>query len=127
MTRLTIFAACLLGAGAATAEPVNGIWKTEPDKKGQVAHVKVYDCTQILCGKIIKTFDANGQPIAHKNIGKLVFWDMKAQGAGSYEGRAYVPVHDREYPGKLVLNGNRLNVGGCAGPICMSQSWTRVQ
>ena len=120
------FCSILLG-GAAMADPAEGVWKTEPDKKDQVAHVQVYDCARILCGKIIKTFDSTGQSIEHKNIGKLVFWDMTAQGDGTYEGRAFVPAHNREYPGKLVLKGDRLDVGGCLGPICMSQKWTRVK
>ncbi len=114
-------------AGPAIANPPLGLWLTEPDKKGQVAHVEVTRCDAALCGEIVRTLDPQGQPIAHPNIGKRVFWDMKATGEGTYQGRAYVPAHDREYRGRLTHEGDRLEVGGCVGPICMSQEWSRVQ
>lgn len=114
-------------AAPALADPALGLWLTEADKKGQVAHVSVTECGDALCGKIVKAFDPSGEQITTPNVGKRVFWDMTPVGDGKYEGRAFVPAHDREYAGQMTLNGNRLNVGGCLGPVCMSQDWTRVQ
>lgn len=116
---------CALG-GTASAEPALGTWLTEPDRKGQVAHVQVYECAKAICGKIIRTFNAAGQQIKHPNVGKRVFWNMTPEGDGTYEGRAYVPAHDREYAGELRLAGNRMTVRGCVGPVCQSQTWKRV-
>lgn len=114
-------------AAPASADPALGLWLTEADKKGQVAHVSVTECGAALCGKIVKAFNPSGEQITTPNVGKRVFWDMIPVGGGKYEGRAFVPAHDREYAGQMTLNGNRLNVGGCLGPICMSQDWTKVQ
>lgn len=126
MKRCMIACLCLIWAGPAFADPASGVWLTEPDNKGQVAHVKVYECTRILCGKIIRTFNSAGQQIEHRNVGKLVFWDMRSSGQGTYQGRAFVPAHNREYAGEIRLSGNRMTVRGCLGPICQNQSWTRV-
>ena len=114
-------------AGAAAADPAKGVWLTEADKKGQVAHVQVYSCGASLCGKIIKAFDSSGKQITTPNVGKRVFWDMASVGGGKYEGRAFVPAHNKEYAGVMNLKGNQLKVGGCLGPVCMSQKWKRVQ
>lgn len=114
-------------AAPASADPALGLWLTEADKKGQVAHVSVTECGAALCGKIVKAFNPSGEQITTPNVGKRVFWNMTPVGGGKYEGRAFVPAHDREYAGQMTLNGNRLNVGGCLGPICMSQDWTKVQ
>jgi uncharacterized protein (DUF2147 family) len=113
--------------GSAVADPALGLWLTEADKKGQVAHVAVTECGAALCGKIVKAFDPSGKQITTPNVGKRVFWDMTPLGNGEYEGCAFVPAHNREYAGQMTLKGNRLDVGGCLGPICMSQRWTRVQ
>ncbi len=117
-----------IGLGApALADPAEGLWLTEADNRGQVAHVEVTRCGDAICGEIVKTFNRDGNAILHPNIGKRVFWGMKPVGGGEYEGRAFVPAHNREYPGQITLDGNKMKVGGCFGPICMSQDWRRVR
>jgi len=113
-------------AGIAAADPALGMWQTEPDAKDQIAHVNVYDCAEALCGRIVRVFDANGQRIDHPNVGRRVFWNMTRDGGSRYRGRAFVPAHGREYAGRMVLQGDRLVVKGCVGPVCMSQTWRRV-
>lgn len=116
-----------IAGGAALADPVQGLWQTEADKKGQVAHVQVYDCgAAAVCGKIVRAFDAGGAEIMTPNVGQRVFWNMQPQGQGAYEGRAYVPAHDRAYDAGMRLGDNRLKVEGCLGPVCMGQTWQRV-
>lgn len=114
-------------AGAAQADPAKGVWKTEPDKKGIVAHVTVYECGGAVCGKITRTFDRSGREIKAASLGQRVIRDAKATGNGVYEGRAFIPAHKREYPAGMRLAGNKLTVKGCMGPVCMSQKWTRIQ
>ena len=126
MRFMTMFVFTFALAGPAFADPALGTWLTEPDRKGQVAHVRVYECARAICGEIVRTFNAAGQQIAHPNVGKRVFWNMTPAGGGTYEGRAFVPAHNREYAGELLLAGNRMTVMGCLGPICQSQTWTRV-
>ncbi|WP_213548910.1 DUF2147 domain-containing protein [Vannielia litorea] len=130
MTRLfrmmTLSALLALGTGAGQAATPEGLWLTGPDRSGNVAHVKAVRCGVALCGTIVKAFNSAGQPINSPNVGKRVFWDMTPVGGNIYEGRAYVPVMKRDYGAQMVLKGNRMVVKGCAGLICMDQTWTRV-
>lgn len=120
-------AAMVLFAGAASAMTPEGMWLTGPDKKGNVAHVQASKCGAAMCGVIVKAFNASGQPISSPNVGKRVFWDMTPAGGSTYEGRAYVPVLRRDFDAEMVLKGNRMVVKGCAGPVCMDQTWTRLK
>ena len=122
MTGMLVGLATLAGADSAL-----GTWQTAPDRKGQIAHVKVTRCDQALCGKIVRAYDSEGQRITTENVGKRVFWNMTRTGEGNYQGRAWVPAHDREYAAKMKLNDDRLKVSGCLGPICQSQLWARVK
>ncbi len=126
--RLAISLCGLLAtAGAALADPATGTWQTEPDKKGIIAHVKVYDCGSSVCGKITRTFNSQGQEIAAASLGHQVIRNARPTGGGQYKGRAWIPAHQREYPAGMTLNGDRMTVRGCMGPVCMSQKWRRIQ
>lgn len=119
--------AAFFGTGI-SAEPALGTWQTEADKKGQIAHVEVTRCDAALCGKIVRTYNSEGERITTENVGKRVFWDVKPTGDGEYRGRAWVPAHDREYSAKMDLaSEDRLKVSGCLGPLCRSQLWARVE
>ncbi len=115
-----------LGAPTALAADPVGLWRTQPDQKGQVANVKATPCGSAICGTIVKVYDRGGTPIAAPTVGQKVFWDMARQGT-DYVGRAFVPAHQREYRGRLSVAGNRMTVSGCLGPVCQSQVWTRLQ
>ena len=118
--------ATLAGVPALAGSP-EGIWETQPDRKGGFAHIRAYSCGDSICGTVLKAFNQEGLEIRTPNVGKQVFWDMKQESDGSYTGRAWVPAFKREYTGRMQLQGDRLKVGGCSGPICMSQSWKRVK
>lgn len=115
-----------LGAAPLAAAP-DGLWLTGPDRHGNVAHVKASKCGTSLCGVIVDAYNKMGQKISSPNVGKRVFWDMRPEGDGTYKGRAYVPALGRDYTAKMVPSGNRMLVKGCAGPICMDQTWTRLK
>lgn len=128
LTVLTALTGILLGvATLSAAGSAIGTWQTGPDKKGQVAHVKVTRCDHALCGRIVRAYDSQGHRITTENVGKRVFWDMTPVGDGKYRGRAWVPAYDREYAAKMKLNDDRLKVSGCLGPFCQSQIWARVE
>jgi uncharacterized protein (DUF2147 family) len=114
-----------LWTSLADAASPEGTWHTEPDQKGQTAYVVAKPCGDALCGTMTRAFDANGNEINHPNVGKRLFWGMVPE-EGVYVGRAYVPAKDREYPGTLRVQGNTMKVQGCLGPICQSQTWSRV-
>lgn len=121
-----VAALSLFGAAELRAAGPEGLWRTEPDRKGQVAHVKSTRCGTAYCGTIVEVFSRDGQPVAAPTVGKRVFWDMTGQG-GTFEGRAFVPAHNRTYDGRMTVSGNRMKVSGCLGPVCQSQTWQRVR
>lgn len=121
--------ALALSAGAAVADPAEGVWKTEPGDSGGYLHVNVYGCGEALCGVIRKAFDAQGQSNAsYEHLNKRMLWDMQAEGSGQYaDGKIWAPDSGKTYNSKMSLNGNTLTVEGCVAVFCRGQSWTRVQ
>ena len=127
-TLTTAALALALTAGLAAAEPVLGTWQTEPDDNGNFGHVEIAPCGTAICGVIVRAYDRAGQPRESDNIGKRMIWDMAAKGDGAYTGgRIWAPDRDKVYRSKMALDGNRLEVSGCVGPICRGQTWLRVQ
>ncbi|MGI3166304.1 DUF2147 domain-containing protein [Pseudooceanicola sp. 200-1SW] len=115
-----------VGAGAALADPVEGIWKTEVDD-GSYAHVTFAPCGAALCGVISRTFNSSGE-YQSENRGKPIVWDMQAAGEGKYgDGKIWQPSTGKVYRSKMELAGDVLRVAGCVGPICKKQTWTRVR
>ena len=125
MTRVLMGAAFALGlAGAAAADPVTGTWKTETGETGGFLHVKIAPCGDEICGVIDKVLGNGNTSIE----GERIIWDMKPKGNGSYSGgRIWAPDVDKTYRSKMALSGNALKVAGCVGPICRSQTWTRLR
>lgn len=131
MKKLVVSAALFFGlAGAALADPVEGVWKTEVDD-GAFAHVDMAACGDTICGVIARTFNSSGE-YQSPNLGKRLVWDMKPEGNGKYSsdksGKIWRPANGKTYRSKMGLsNANTLIVQGCLGPICPKQTWTRVQ
>ena len=125
------FAAGLaLVAGAAFADPVEGLWKTKPDDNGNFGHVEIAPCGDKLCGVLVKAFDGSGAEIESDNIGKQIVWDMTANGDGTYGGgKVWSPDRDKTYKSTMSLSGDTLSVSGCVlgGVICRASDWSRVQ
>ena len=121
------FAAAVAAAGA-HADPVDGIWQTQPDD-GSYAHVEMGPCSGgKVCGWIRRTFDDTGE-YEGENIGKVMVINMENQGDGSYKGSVWRPSNDKTYIGKMELTGDTLDLAGCVlgGLFCASQTWSRVQ
>ena len=116
-------------ATAASADPVEGLWKTKPDDNGHYGYVQIEPCGPAFCGRLVKAFDQAGAEIASPNIGKQIVWDMIAQGEGAYgDGKVWSPDRDKTYSSKMQLSGNSLAVSGCVLMICRDGgTWTRVQ
>lgn len=128
MKNLFLGLAVALGfTGAAMADPVEGVWKTEVDE-GSYAHIKMGPCGAAVCGVIAKTFNSEGE-YASPNVGKTLVIDMVPSGGGAYEGKVWRPSNDKIYIGKMDLKGNSLALRGCVagGLICSKQTWSRVQ
>jgi uncharacterized protein (DUF2147 family) len=128
MKNLMLAAIASLGlAGMASADPVLGTWKTQPDD-GSYAYVEMEKCGSAVCGKIARTFNSDGE-YQSANIGKTLVIDMVANGDGSYAGKVWRPSNDKIYIGKMDLSGNKLALRGCVagGLICSKQTWSRVK
>ncbi|MCY1127246.1 DUF2147 domain-containing protein [Frigidibacter sp. RF13] len=130
MRKLALAAVMSFAAGAAFADPVEGVWKTKPDDNGNFGHVQIAPCGAKLCGVLIKAFDSAGAEAASENVGKQIVWDMSANGDGSYGGgKVWAPDRDKTYKSKMSLSGETLSVSGCVlgGAICRASEWTRVK
>ena len=117
------------GAGAAFADPVEGVWKTKPDDNGNFGYVQIKACGAAFCGTLIKAFGADGKEKASDNIGKRIVWDMVAYPDGLYDdGQIWSPDRDKTYNSDMTLAGNKLSVRGCVIGICRDGgTWTRVK
>ncbi|WIY27687.1 DUF2147 domain-containing protein [Parasedimentitalea psychrophila] len=127
MMKLVLGLAFGLGlAGAAAADPVAGTWKTEVDD-GSYAHIDMAPCGAAICGKIARTFNAEGE-YQSPNLGKTLVIDMMAQGDGYYTGEVWRPSNDKIYFGKITLLGDTLALKGCiaGGLLCSKQTWSRI-
>ena len=116
----------------------NGVWLTE---KGD-ARVQVSRCGAGLCGKVVwlrEPIDhATGKPaIDDQNrnpelrnrpiIGLQLFIGMRPAGPGSWSGQIYNADDGQTYDSTVAQNdADHLQVRGCVGPLCGSETWTRV-
>lgn len=127
MKKYILAAAFALAAGAAAADPIEGVWQTQPDD-GSFAHVTIAPCGGAFCGTITRTFKDRAE-YASPNVGRQIVIDMAPQGGGNYQGRVWRPANDRIYAGKASVSGNQMSLAGCVagGLLCKSQSWVKVQ
>ncbi|MDB4558686.1 DUF2147 domain-containing protein [Amylibacter sp.] len=126
-TPLVILSTMLSFALPAAADPVIGLWKTEPDRKNLTSHIQIRQCGANLCGKIVKAFDPTGKEVKTKNVGKELFWNVQPVGNGIYkDGTVIVPLLNVKAKADMQLIGRKLKVTGCKGVVCDGQTWTRL-
>ena len=105
------FAAMLMLAGTALADPIEGDWKTADGPTAAIGK-----CGGGFC-VVMKTGNYPG-----KQIGKF-----QAKGDGQYTGTLTDPKDDKTYSGSAKLNGSSLSLTGCALKIfCKTQKWSRL-
>jgi uncharacterized protein (DUF2147 family) len=128
MKKLMLAALIALAAGAASADPLEGFWRTAQDDNGNSGLIEVKPCGEALCGTLIRAFGPDGNQIESPNIGRAIIWDTTHRGDGEYRGRVYSPDRDAEYNSKLILTGDSLSVSGCRLGICREGGvWQRVR
>ena len=105
------FAAILITAGAAWADPIEGSWKTQSGETATIGGGGTFSIT-LKTGKY-----------AGKTIGSL-----KAAGDNKYAGSITDPANDKTYSSKATLSGATLKMSGCVlgGLICKSQTWHKL-
>ena len=111
---------------AALSDSPRGLWKTEPDDKGQIGIVSVAPCGKALCGTITKAYDKQSKPVNTPNVGKRILFDMIETKPGFYEGRVLIPKFNRTLEGKMLVQGAKMKLSGCVGAVCGKQTWTRT-
>ena len=113
-------------AGAAFADPLEGVWRTPADDNGASGLVQVAPCGAALCGTLTQAFDSSGAQIESANIGRQIIFDTTPDGDGAYRGQVWSPDRDKTYNSRLQLNGDSLAVSGCVFGICRDGgTWTR--
>ncbi|TIN35770.1 MAG: DUF2147 domain-containing protein [Mesorhizobium sp.] len=97
-----VLAATLMIAGAASADPIEGNWKTQAGSTAAIA---------------------GGGAFSIKTIGSF-----KATGDNKYTGTITDPETDKTYSGKATLSGTSLKMSGCVlgGLICKTQTWHKL-
>lgn len=123
--RAAVVAAALGLATAASADPVEGLWRSQPGETGASVDVSIAACGSRICGTIAGV-NGSGNPAV---VGRQIIWDMAPAGNGAYRGgRIWAPDQDRTYNGKMTLTGaDRLKVEGCVLVVCRGQVWSRIE
>lgn len=116
-----------------------GTWLTE---KGD-ARIRITTCGRNLCGTIVwlrdpidpatgkrQVDDKNPDPAQHARpiIGLQIFKAMAPTGPLSWSGEIYNADDGKTYASSVrPLDAAHLEVKGCVGPFCGSETWTRQQ
>ncbi|MEM1429830.1 MAG: DUF2147 domain-containing protein [Pseudomonadota bacterium] len=118
-----VILAVMLGATIASADPIVGEWRSEPDAKGQTGIIEIVPCGGAFCGTIVRAQDSGGQPVVTRNVGRQIVSDLRPAGDGSYAGRVYVPMMNADFPATVLVSGGQMRVEGCNSlGICMKQT-----
>ena len=104
-------AAALIITGAASADPIEGNWKTKDGDTAAISACGGSFCIKLTTGKY-----------AGKSIGT-----MSTSGANSYSGSITKPSNGKTYSGSAKLSGSSLKLSGCVLAIlCESQTWKKL-
>jgi uncharacterized protein (DUF2147 family) len=127
----------VFAAAPASAEELIGTWLTQQGD----AHIRVAKCGKALCGTVAWLRDAidskTGQPpvddknpnasLRSRKILGIRIFAMEQDSTDSWTGGIYNSDDGQTYKGRLVPRGeNELEVQGCAGSLCGSEVWSRV-
>ena len=111
-------------AAAADLADLSGLWRTE--RHG--ALVQVVDCGDgTPCGWLVGVDATVARPL----VGLPILWGFAVRPEVGREdwraGRVYNPDDGKTFPARLkMLHSAGLQVTGCLGPLCRSETWTRV-
>jgi uncharacterized protein (DUF2147 family) len=121
---------------ACAADP-SGTWLTQAGD----GRIRVAKCGSHMCGTIVWTKDPidarTGQPAVdeknpdpskrNRKILGLRIFVMQADSEGNWAGGIYNADDGQTYRGRLTLRSpQQLEVQGCAGAFCGSETWSRV-
>ena len=128
-------ATLFLAAPLLAAQPVEGRWLTEE----RDAVITIGECGKALCGRISKFLvvppqgldqrDVNNSDPAKRSrklLGMPVLTGFTADG-DEWRGQIYDPKSGKTYRSIIRrVNATTLQVKGCIGPFCQTQTWKRA-
>jgi len=128
MKNILIAAAALaFSAGAALADPIEGLWRTTADDNGNSGLIQVAPCGNAFCGTLVRSYNGAGAEIPSDFNGRQIISETRPTGGGEYRGKVFSPDRGQTYNSRLVLSGDSLSVSGCVLGICRDGgTWTRV-
>lgn len=122
---------------AAGANNPNGIWLTEAGD----AKIRVSRCGGGICGTVVwlkepidpatgklQVDDKNENPALHHRriVGLSLFIGMKTVAPNKWSGRIYNADDGKTYDSNVTLQEpGKLEVQGCVGILCGSETWSR--
>ena len=125
MKKLILKSLAVLWAGAALADPVEGVWKTTPNDKGGYAYVQIAPCGDKMCGTVVKAFDSAGAEQAGGDVGNAIITGMTAAGYGSFADGQLTAPGGNTYPASMKVDGDTLKVKVCPS-LCKTLGWSKV-
>ena len=124
----------LIFSGNVFAEPLSGVYKTNPSKTtGGWAYIKFGACKEnknFTCGTLVKAFSKNGKAIKnYEHKGKYVVWDMKKERNKKFSSGKIKDYSDgKVYNSKMeIISKNKIGVSGCVFFVCQSQEWSKLK
>lgn len=111
----------------ASADVVEGMWKSAPDRHGLVVHVRAKPCGNALCGIVERAKDRRGYDTRSTAVGKRVFWDMVRQPDGTYVGTLLEPSASQMQTATILVEGNAMRLQKCEDAECDELIWTRLR
>lgn len=136
MKNLLAFAALVTASPLLAAQPVEGKWMTAEGD----AVITIGDCGERLCGRITKFLvtppqgadqrDVNNRNPKLRNrklLGMPVLTGFIEDG-DEWRGEIYDPKSGKTYRSIIRRkNSATLEVKGCLGPFCQTQTWKRAR
>lgn len=126
----------VLPSQAVAADSISGRWITQE----RDAVVEIKQCGSVTCGRIarflitppdgadqrdINNPDANLRK--RKLLGLPILTQFREDGS-KWRGRIYDPNNGKSYRSVVKRTGpNTLEVSGCIGPFCQTQTWRRAR
>jgi uncharacterized protein (DUF2147 family) len=126
-----IAAFCVASTGTAQeggqTEIPRGLWKTEPDSRGEYFLVRTRGCGRALCARVQRAKKRGGYDTPSSAVGQKVLLRMQPQPDGSFFGE-YQDGIGRSFKGsRAEVTGRILRLRACSEHICKDSIWTRVK
>jgi uncharacterized protein (DUF2147 family) len=135
---LLVAAFVIVAPRSATAADPSGTWLTQAGD----ARIRIARCGGNVCGTIVwlkdpidpmtgkpQVDDKNPNPkLQNRRIIGLRIFSMAPEPSGSWSGLLYNADDGQSYKASVAATGpTQLEVRGCAGPFCGSETWSRVR